>query len=173
MVCILLQRAKTAQVIVEGACVADMPQGGLVLFVGLGVEDIPFQETMAQREVFWTKLWLKIAKLRVFSDHEGKMNLSLLDKASQACTASVPQQSSLTQGLMVVSQFTLYAECMKGHRPSFTEAMPPAMAGEVFHHAIDVARATLPSIPIYTGVFGANMQVELINDGPVTLMLSF
>jgi D-tyrosyl-tRNA(Tyr) deacylase len=97
----------------------------------------------------------KLAKLRVFPDEAGKMNLSLEDVAGEA---------------LFVSQFTLYAGCRKGLRPSFSGAAAPEAARALFTRLCDDAEALLPG-RLKRGVFGADMQVELINDGPVTIML--
>lgn len=174
MIRILLQRVSSASVSVDGTCVADMSQGGLLALVGLGQEDLERFTTPEVCRLEWAKVWQKIAKLRVFSDAEGKMNLSLLQMAASQGDTVVPQDSKalLPKGLLIVSQFTLYADCVQGNRPSFTASMPSAEAFERFTQGVEVAKTTLPTIPIYQGVFGANMQIALVNDGPVTLMLS-
>jgi len=108
---------------------------------------------------FWYKsqaIWLanKLANLRIFEDSQGKMNESLLDKRG---------------GALIISQFTLYADCEGGRRPAFTKAAPPEVATPFYEFFIEEVRKI--GVPVATGVFGALMQVSLINDGPVTIML--
>lgn len=138
----LLQRVSKASVTVDGQVVGRIDQGLLIL-LGVGHGDSDIQVKM---------LVDKIVHLRIFEDDEGKMNRSLLDSGGQA---------------LVVSQFTLYADMRKGRRPSFTSAAVPALAEplvERFKEAI-----TSYNIHVEGGIFGAHMQVELLNDGPVTL----
>jgi D-tyrosyl-tRNA(Tyr) deacylase len=140
----VLQRVTRASVAVGGDTVGTVAGGWLVL---LGVAP---NDTHAQVE------WLaeKVANLRAFEDSDGKMNLSVLD---------------VNGGALVVSQFTLYGECTKGRRPSFTAAAPPAVA-EPLYEAFAVALKAR-GVPVNTGRFGADMQVELLNDGPVTFVI--
>jgi D-tyrosyl-tRNA(Tyr) deacylase len=103
----------------------------------------------------------KVLGLRVFADHEGKMNLALADVGG---------------ALLVVSQFTLYGDARKGRRPSFIEAAPPAVAVPLYERFVALLRergghGTAGGVPVATGEFGAMMEVELVNDGPVTLLL--
>jgi D-aminoacyl-tRNA deacylase len=142
---VVLQRVAHASVRVDGATVASIGPGFLLL-VGIGADDAPGEpERLAE----------KVAGLRVFADDEGRMNLALADVAGEA---------------LVVSQFTLYGDTRKGRRPSWTAAADPAIAAERvegFARALEargVAR-------VGRGVFGAHMEVELLNDGPVTLVL--
>jgi D-tyrosyl-tRNA(Tyr) deacylase len=140
----LIQRVSTASVTVDGDLVGSIGQGILVL---LGVEKGDVEEKAD---------WLaeKIAGLRIFSDAEGRMNLSLRD----------------VQGaLLVVSQFTLAGNCSKGRRPSFDTAAPPAEGRRLYEYFVGAAR--LLGLPVETGIFQADMQISLINDGPVTFML--
>lgn len=118
---------------------------GYVILLGVGHED-----TEAEAE----KLWNKIAKLRIFEDAAGKTNLSLRDVGGS---------------VLVVSQFTLFASCKKGNRPSFTDAAAPDQADRLYRHFIELVRAD--GIPVEHGWFGAHMQVELVNDGPFTIWL--
>jgi D-tyrosyl-tRNA(Tyr) deacylase len=142
---VVLQRVARASVSVDGAVVAAIDRGFLLL-VGIGAEDT---EGEAER------LADKIANLRVFADAEGKMNLALGDVGGEA---------------LVVSQFTLYADLRRGRRPSWTRAADPAIAAE---RVEDFARALeTRGVKVSRGVFGAHMQVELLNDGPVTLVLN-
>lgn len=139
-----VQRVSRASVRVGGQLCAQIQRGMLVL-LGVAGDDT---EADAQR------LAEKIAGLRIFEDAQGKMNLALAEAGG---------------AMLVVSQFTLLADCRKGRRPSFTNAAPPELAErlyQVFVHA--VART---GIPVATGRFREHMQVELVNDGPVTLLL--
>ena len=142
---VVLQRVARASVSVDGAVVAAIDRGFLLL-VGIGAEDM---EGEAER------LADKIANLRVFADAEGKMNLALGDVGGEA---------------LVVSQFTLYADLRRGRRPSWTRAADPAIAAE----RVEDFASALESrgVKVSRGVFGAHMQVELLNDGPVTLLLN-
>ncbi|PWD85937.1 D-aminoacyl-tRNA deacylase [Ignatzschineria cameli] len=141
---LLLQRVKEASVTVEGEVVGAI-KNGLLLFVG--IEPFDTEETVK-------KGIERALKYRIFSDEAGKMNLSLID----------------TKGdLLLVSQFTLAADTERGLRPSFTSAAPPALGEALFDYAISVAGATIEHVA--TGRFGADMQVSLINDGPVTFLL--
>jgi len=146
----LLQRVSEAQVTVDNVVVGAIVQGLLVL-VGIGPTDT--LET-AQR------LITKTLDLRIFEDDEGKMNRSLRD-----VIANDQDQA----GLLMVSQFTLYADVRKGRRPSFTDAAPPDMASNLFEQMVAYVRDQ--GIPCATGTFGAHMAVSLVNDGPVTIWL--
>jgi D-tyrosyl-tRNA(Tyr) deacylase len=140
----LIQRVKNASVTVAGETVGEIGQGLLLL---LGVE-------RDDGEVEADKLLKKVLAYRVFADAEGKMNLSLTD---------------IGGGLLVVSQFTLAAATDKGLRPSFSSAKPPAEAERLYEYFLQQARNTHPIVAC--GRFGADMQVSLVNDGPVTFML--
>ncbi|ARU90142.1 D-aminoacyl-tRNA deacylase [Pseudomonas sp. M30-35] len=140
----LIQRVSSAQVTVEGEVVGAIEQGLLVL-VGVEPHDTPASVS---------KMLHKLLKYRVFSDADGKMNCSVSDVAG---------------GLLLVSQFTLAADTKSGLRPSFSTAAPPAMATELFDLLLEQARRQHPVVA--TGRFGADMQVQLINDGPVTFLL--
>ncbi|PVZ10286.1 MULTISPECIES: D-aminoacyl-tRNA deacylase [unclassified Pseudomonas] len=140
----LLQRVRSARVEVEGEVVGAIDAGLLVL---VAVEP---GDTEAQAD----KLLHKLLNYRVFSDANGKMNLSLADVAG---------------GLLLVSQFTLAADTRSGMRPSFSSAAPPALGQQLFDYLLAQARALHPTVQ--SGRFGADMQVHLINDGPVTFML--
>ena len=140
----LIQRVTRAQVSIEGALHSSIEKGYVIL-LGVGAEDGNEQAE---------KLWSKISKLRIFEDENGKTNVSLAD----------------VQGdVMVVSQFTLYANCKRGNRPSFTEAGAPDEANRLYEYFVDLARRDIEHVA--TGSFGAMMQVELVNDGPVTILL--
>ena len=140
----LIQRVRQAHVEVAGEVVGAIEQGLLVL---VGVEP---QDSKASA----AKLLHKLLNYRVFSDSDGKMNLSLTEVAG---------------GLLLVSQFTLAADTRKGLRPGFSTAAPPALGEALFDHLVGLARQQHD--PVATGRFGADMQVHLINDGPVTFLL--
>ena len=140
----VIQRVRFASVKVEGQVVGQIDQGLLVL---LGVEK---GDTEAQAD------WLaeKIVGLRIFGDEEGKMNLSVMD---------------IGGSLLVVSQFTLAGNCAKGKRPSFDTAAPPEDGQRLYEYFVDAVKC--PGLPVQTGIFQADMQVALVNDGPVTFVL--
>ena len=140
----LLPRARGARVEVGGQIVGSIDQGLLVL---VGVEP---QDTQASAD----KMLHKLLNYRVFSDAEGKMNLSLRDVAG---------------GLLLVSQFTLAADTKSGMRPSFSKAAPPALGAELFDYLLKQAKSSHEVVE--SGQFGADMQVHLTNDGPVTFLL--
>ncbi len=140
----LLQRVSRASVTIDEQVVGQIRQGLLIL-LGVGQNDSEVQvKTLAD----------KIVHLRIFGDDEGKMNRSLLDVSGE---------------VLVVSQFTLYADMRRGRRPSFTEAAPPALAEPLVEHFKDALAAC--GLTVAGGIFGAYMQVELLNDGPVTIWL--
>ncbi len=142
----LLQRVTKANVSVDGKTVGEIDQG-LLVFLGVGRDgDVPKTH----------KLIEKIVKYRVFSDADDKMNLSLKD---------------IQGGLLLVSQFTLQADTHKGLRPSFTPAAPPAMAESLYDEAIAYAKKYYSHDLVRSGEFAADMQVSLVNDGPVTFLL--
>ncbi len=140
----LLQRVTGASVSVAGEVVGKIGRG-LVVFVGVANED---------REKDAQYLVQKTVNLRIFSDEEGKFNLSALDIKGE---------------LLLVSQFTLLADTRKGRRPSFVEASPLAQAEELFNYFVEQASAT--GLKVETGRFQQYMQVEIHNDGPVTILL--
>jgi D-tyrosyl-tRNA(Tyr) deacylase len=140
----VLQRVSRAAVVIDGETVGAVERGLLAL---LGVAPADTAD-----DVKW--LADKVAGLRVFNDAAGKMNLSLADVGG---------------GVLVVSQFTLHGDCRKGRRPSFIGAATPEVAVPLYEAFIDALRSL--GLPVATGRFGAMMQVELVNDGPVTLIL--
>ena len=140
----VIQRVREAKVRVDDETVGEIGRGLLVL-VSAGQGD-------TSQDADW--LLHKITHQRIFPDADDKMNLSVQD---------------IGGSLLLVSQFTLHGDCRKGHRPSFGAAMAPADAEVFFADFVEKARFT--GVPIETGRFGANMQVELINDGPVTTLL--
>ncbi len=139
----VLQRVVEASVRVDGAVVGSCGKGFAIL---LGVGPTDTEEVAA-------RLWNKVRNLRVFEDEHGKMNRSLLDVGGE---------------VLVVSQFTLYADCRRGNRPSFTDAASPELGNRLYEHFCSLATA---EVPCGRGVFGADMQVSLVNDGPVTIWL--
>jgi len=141
----VLQRVKRASVTVEGNITGAIEEGLLVL---LGIEEADTLEDMN---------WLssKLVNLRIFNDEQDVMNRSLLEVGG---------------GLLLVSQFTLFAATKKGNRPSYSRAAPPAIAVPIYEKMIELLSAELGK-PIQTGVFGADMKVELLNDGPVTIVI--
>lgn len=141
---IVLQRVAHASVKVEGETIGAIQKGFLVL---LGVSATDTRETAE-------KMVNKIAKLRIFEDENGKTNLALADVGGE---------------ILVVSQFTLYADCRKGNRPSFTNAGAPALAEELYEYVVELFQEK--GIHTEHGEFGADMKVELLNDGPFTILL--
>lgn len=141
---VVVQRVQQAKVSVNGETVAAIGPGVVVL-VGVAHTD-------TEEEARW--LAQKIAGLRIFEDAQGKMNAGLLDVGGAA---------------LVVSQFTLYADARKGRRPSFTDAAPPEVAEPLVRRFAEELAAA--GIPVQTGLFGAHMLVEILNDGPVTILL--
>ena len=141
---LVIQRVKKAKVEINEKIVGKIAEGYLIL---VGIHDTDTKEVvehMAQ----------KVIKLRIFDDRDGKMNLSLLEKQGS---------------ILSVSQFTLYADVRKGNRPSFTNAGNPALSNELYHYFNEVLRNS--GIHVEEGIFGADMQVSLLNDGPVTICI--
>ena len=145
---VVLQRVSRAEVRIGGR-VAGRIAHGLLLLGGFTAEDAVDSDAKLQ--------WMadKIVGLRLFGDPDGKMNLALEDVGG---------------GLLVVSQFTLYGDARKGRRPSFIDAAPPEIAVPLYERFVAILRERAPG-PVETGEFGAMMDVELVNDGPVTLTL--
>lgn len=141
---VVVQRVRSASVTIDGQMAGQIGVGLLVL-VGI-------REGDGDRQIEF--LADKLVNLRIFPDDDDKMNRSLVDIAGE---------------LLVVSQFTLYGDCRKGRRPSFIDAAPPAIAIPLYESFVNRLRAT--GLPVATGQFGANMAVELLNDGPVTLII--
>lgn len=140
----VIQRVKHASVTVDGEITGKIGQGFLVL-LGIGPDDT---------EEIVEKMADKMMRLRIFSDENDKINRSLSDVDGE---------------LLLVSQFTLYADCRKGNRPSFVHAAPPAQAEVLYEYCKAYCRRTIPVVE--SGIFGADMQVELLNDGPFTVVL--
>jgi D-tyrosyl-tRNA(Tyr) deacylase len=146
---VLVQRVARAQVTVTGKTIGEIGPGFLLL-VGVTHGDTAADADLLAR---------KVAHLRVFDDEAGNLNRSALDLLG----------AGEAVGMLVVSQFTLYADCRKGRRPSFVAAATPAVAEALVEHFGEALRAL--GLPVATGRFGAEMQVELVNDGPVTIWL--
>ncbi len=140
----VIQRVKSAEVLIDGRVSGKIGKG-LLVFLGVGKGD---------GESDLSYLTSKIPDLRIFEDEFGKFNLSLKERGGE---------------MLVVSQFTLYGDCRKGRRPSFTDAEDPAAAKDLYDRFI--ARLKDEGVPVQTGEFQAKMEVHLVNDGPVTLLL--
>lgn len=141
---LLIQRVKNSNVKVDNKIIGNINKG-LLVFVG-----ITHNDTKQDIE----KLCKKMCKLRIFEDENNKMNLSIKDIEGE---------------LLVVSQFTLYADCSNGNRPSFTNAAKPEFANELYEYFIECCKKEVNIVK--KGCFGAHMEISLINDGPVTIML--
>ncbi|KGP76752.1 D-tyrosyl-tRNA(Tyr) deacylase [Desulfosporosinus sp. Tol-M] len=140
----VVQRVKRASVTVNGENVGEISAGLLVL-LAVGQDD-------GEKDVNW--MVDKLVDLRIFEDDKGKMNRSVHDVGGE---------------ILVVSQFTLYGDCRRGKRPSFTSAAPPESAKALYERSVEALRSR--GMKVETGVFQAQMNVELINDGPVTLLM--
>lgn len=140
----VIQRVTEASVTIDGEISGKIGKGYLVL---IGVVDTDTKEIA-------DKMIRKMIGLRIFEDEQGKTNLSLAD---------------VDGGLLLVSQFTLYANCKRGNRPSFIEAGKPDMANEMYEYIIEKCRESVDKVQ--TGEFGADMKVQLLNDGPFTILL--
>ena len=138
-----IQKVSQASVSVEGNCVGKIQKGFLV-FVGIGKEDT---KEIADQYI------KKMVQLRIFQDENGKTNLSLTDVGGE---------------VLIISQFTLYANCRKGNRPSFFDAGEPQMAEELYEYIIKKTKETISVVE--SGEFGAMMQVSLVNEGPFTIV---
>ena len=141
----VIQRVTEAKVTIENEVRGEIGKGYMVL---IGVADTDTREIA-------DKMVAKMCKLRIFEDGNGKTNLSLAD---------------VSGSLLLISQFTLYADCKKGNRPSFTGAGAPGMASEMYEYIIEQAKAYCPNVQ--RGEFGADMKVSLTNDGPFTIVLN-
>ncbi|MBQ4563387.1 MAG: D-tyrosyl-tRNA(Tyr) deacylase [Lachnospiraceae bacterium] len=141
---VLIQRVTSASVTVDRDVIGSIDNGYLVL-LGVGPEDT--KDTVH-------RLVKKLLGLRIFADENGKTNLSIRD---------------VNGSLLIVSQFTLYADCSHGNRPSFTSSAPAALAEELYEYFIECCRKEIPRVE--HGSFGADMKVALVNDGPFTVML--
>jgi len=140
----VIQRVKKAKVIVNNKTISQIGPGFLV-FLGIGQDD-------KEKQIDW--LAKKIVNLRIMSDEKGKMNKSLKETNGE---------------LLIVSQFTLYGDCQKGNRPSFIKAADPIKAERFYN--LFVARAESLGVKVKLGIFGAMMEIGLVNDGPVTILI--
>ncbi len=142
----VVQRVTNAKVEVAKKVVGEIDRGILV-FVGVGKDD-------TRKDLLW--MTEKIPNLRIFEDQNGKMNRSVVD---------------VNGGILVVSQFTLYGDCRRGKRPSFSDAASPEIAKKLYEEFCDILSKNYPNLKISRGIFQADMKVILTNDGPVTLLL--
>ena len=142
---VVIQRVKSASVSIQGNVKCQI-KNGLLIFLGIQKDDM-------ENDVIW--LCNKISSLRIFSDDYGKMNLSVKD---------------VNGDIMVVSQFTLHAKTKKGNRPSYIEAASPEKAN-YFYKMFKLELANILQKKVFSGKFGANMQIKLVNDGPVTIII--
>lgn len=141
---LVVQRVTKASVTVDGSVIGQI-NGGFLVLLGVGAED---------SEAECGRLSQKLINLRIFADENGKTNLSLKDVNGE---------------LLIISQFTLYADCRKGNRPSFIQAKEPKEAERLYEHFCELCAREIPVVE--KGVFGADMSVELTNDGPFTVIL--
>lgn len=142
----VIQRVSHAQVTVDGEVIGRI-EGGFLVLIGIGQSDT--------KEIA-DKLIKKMIGLRIFEDENGKTNLDL---------------NSVNGSLLLISQFTLYADCRKGNRPSFINTGDPALAEDLYQYIIRSCKGALGGDRVQTGSFGADMKVELLNDGPFTIVL--
>lgn len=140
----VIQRVQHASCEVEGNITGEIGKGFLVL---IGVSDTDTKEIA-------DKMVKKLLGLRIFEDQDGKTNLSL---------------DQVGGSILLISQFTLYADCKKGNRPSFTKAGKPGLANDLYEYIIDQCAHTIPNVQ--RGIFGADMKISLLNDGPFTILL--
>ncbi len=141
---VVVQRVKEANVVIDNKINGEITCGLLVL--------VAFCETDTKQEVDW--ICNKLLGLRIFSDKEGKMNLSISD---------------INGGILVISNFTIYGDAKKGNRPNFSNAARPETAIPLYEYMLDILKKS--NLKIESGIFGAMMEVKLINDGPVTIIL--
>lgn len=140
----LIQRVKEARVKVDGQVIGEIDRG-LLVFLGVSGTDTEQEADL---------VWRKLSRLRIFADGEGKTNLDI---------------KQVSGNILIISQFTLYADCKKGNRPSFTKAGPAEASNQLYQYMLELARLDFPDVQ--SGRFGADMQVELMNDGPFTILL--
>ena len=146
----VIQRVSSADVKIDGEVAGKIDKGFLVL-IGVSAEDLE-----GDAKAIADKMVKKLVNLRIFDDEEGKTNLDL---------------NAVGGKVLLISQFTLYADCKKGNRPSFINAGAPGPAEEIYEYIIDRCKDELGSDRVERGVFGADMKVSLVNDGPFTVIL--
>ncbi len=158
----VIQRAKHAEVQIKEQSQGKM-EYGLVLLFGIGFKNISIEiheenvsKIINQFIPSLEKLADKICLLRIFEDKEGKINLSVKD---------------IQGGIYLISQFTLFGDCRKGNRPSFTLSAKPLLAKPMYDKFLEILKQKMDSLNVYSGIFGAEMKVSLCNDGPVTLII--
>ena len=144
---VLIQRVSRASLTIENSDKRESIERGLVVLVGISKDD-------NENDIDW--ITEKTINLRIFPDKENKMNLSLMD---------------ISGDMLVVSQFTLYGDCRKGRRPDFTQSAQPESAEILYKKFLDRLKNKAPHLEVRSGVFGAVMKIEILNDGPVTIML--
>ncbi|MBO4990479.1 MAG: D-tyrosyl-tRNA(Tyr) deacylase [Clostridia bacterium] len=140
---VVVQRVGKTSLSVDGKLVSEIPFG-LAVYLGIKAGDTPAQADLIAK---------KVAGLRIFEDENGKMNLAVKEVGGE---------------ILLISQFTLYGDCKKGFRPSFTEAARPEVAAPLYEYTAERLRAY--GIPVKTGIFGADMKINQYNDGPVTIV---
>lgn len=140
----LIQRVKEARVKVAGQVIGEIGTG-LLVFLGVSGDDTEEEADL---------VWRKLSRMRIFADDAGKTNLDI---------------KQVSGNILLISQFTLYADCKKGNRPSFTKAGSAEIGNRLYQYMLNLARSEFPDIQ--SGQFGADMQVELVNDGPFTIIL--
>lgn len=161
------QKVSFAEVIIMGKSQGKIEKGLVILF-GVGFSENKMQQHDEMTEEMFSsliktflpvleKLADKILNLRIFPDEQGKMNVSVKD---------------IHGGIYVISQFTLFADCTKGNRPSFIQSAPPFLAQKIYDLFLDIIRKKEKNLNLCSGIFGENMQVSLCNDGPVTIVLN-
>lgn len=158
----VIQRARHAEVMIENQSQGKLDYG-LVILLGIGFRDIQAEiskenvpHILKQFLPSIDKLAEKIVSLRVFEDKEGKMNLSVKD---------------ISGGIYLISQFTLFGDCRKGNRPSFTMSAKPVLAKPMYEQFLEILKRKCEALTIYSGIFAAEMKVSFCNDGPVTLII--
>lgn len=153
----VIQRASHAEVVISGNSQGKMEQGLVIMFaVGTQSEIVHFEIT--KFKPILEKMADKILNLRIFQDDQDKMNLSVKD---------------VSGGIYLISQFTLFADCKKGNRPSFIQSAKPDVAKPLYDLFLEILRTKAENLTVLQGIFGADMKVSLCNDGPVTILMDF
>lgn len=153
----VIQRVTHAEVLISGQSQGRIDQGLVILFaVGMQTESSYF--SVEKFKPALEKMADKILNLRIFQDDQDKMNLSVKD---------------VSGGIYLISQFTLFADCKKGNRPSFIQSAKPDVAKLLYDLFLDILKTKSENLTVFQGVFGADMKVQLCNDGPVTILMDF